>query len=354
MKQLFLGGGTLVVHLYLFLAFGSLFLKILKREEKFSWCFVPVLGMFVYYSCFELLALPMTLLLVPLHILTAVWGILMGIAGIAGAVISGKLWVQKGKSLGALVGQHRLLFVCLILLTGVQLFYGAAYYSNSADAAFYVGNVSTSLYTDTLGRYSPYTGKALSTFNVRYVTAAYYLENAVFCSLFHVHPMVLVKTITPVLVFFLANLLYYHLGMSLFWGNRKKAAGFTALVFFFGLMAGAPDFSGFLFYRTFEGKALLYALSLPCLFLLFLELYRKPEERFFWWGIFAVSLGSVCLTTSSMTVIPAAVGAAVLAMMILKKTIRPLLPAMLGILPDLCLLAFYLAVKLHYLNLPAK
>ncbi len=354
MKQLCLGGVTLVVHLYLFLAFGSLFLKVLKKEERFSWCFVPVLGMFVYYGCFELLALPMTLFLVPLHVLTASWGMIMGIVGIAGAFFSGKLWIQKGKSLAAVMRRSRLLFGCLILLTGLQLLYGAAYYSNSADAAFYVGNVSTSLYTDTLGRYSPYTGKALSGFQVRYVTAAYYLENAVFCSLFRVHPMVLVKTITPVLVFFLANLLYYHFGMALFSGNRKKAAGFTALVFFFGLMAGAPEFSGFLFYRTFEGKAMLYALALPCLFLLFLELYRNPKERLFWWSIFAVSLGTVCLTTSSMTVIPAAVGAATLVIMILKKTIRPLLPALFGILPDLCLLAFYLAVKINDLKLPAK
>lgn len=77
MKQLFLGGISLGFHFYFFLAFGSLFRKILGRKEglnRYSPLFTPVLGLFLYYGLFELLALPMTLLLVPLHVLTVVWG----------------------------------------------------------------------------------------------------------------------------------------------------------------------------------------------------------------------------------------------------------------------------------------
>lgn len=68
MKQLFLGGISLGFHFYFFLAFGSLFRKILGRKEglnRYSPLFTPVLGLFLYYGLFELLALPMTLLLVP-------------------------------------------------------------------------------------------------------------------------------------------------------------------------------------------------------------------------------------------------------------------------------------------------
>lgn len=86
MKQLFLGGISLCVHLYFFLAFGSLFRKILGRKKGCSWyspLFTPVLGLFLYYGFFEILALPMTLLLVPLHVLTVVWGAALAAVGLA-------------------------------------------------------------------------------------------------------------------------------------------------------------------------------------------------------------------------------------------------------------------------------
>ena len=92
MKQLFLGGISLGFHFYFFLAFGSLFRKILGRKEglnRYSPLFTPVLGLFLYYGLFELLALPMTLLLVPLHVLTVVWGAALAAVGLAAAFLCG-------------------------------------------------------------------------------------------------------------------------------------------------------------------------------------------------------------------------------------------------------------------------
>ncbi len=103
-----------------------------------------------------------------------------------------------------------------------QMIYVAAYDLNSADAAYYVANISTSLYTDTLGRYNPYTGFLSSVFNIRYVTAAWYLDTAAFAKVFHVHPMVWANTINPVMWTFLADLVYYQLGYALFRERGKK------------------------------------------------------------------------------------------------------------------------------------
>ena len=92
MKQLFLGGISLGFHFYFFLAFGSLFRKILGRKEglnRYLPLFTPVLGLFLYYGLFELLALPMTLLLVPLHVLTVVWGAALAAVGLAAAFLCG-------------------------------------------------------------------------------------------------------------------------------------------------------------------------------------------------------------------------------------------------------------------------
>ena len=216
-----------------------------------------------------------------------------------------------------------------------------------------------------------------SVFNIRYVTAAWYLDTAAFAKVFHVHPMVLAKTINPVMWTFLADLVYYQLGYALFRGKReetaekllsdsgrergtgffsvrKKAVAFLIAAVFFLLLAGNQEFSGFIFYRAYEGKAMLEGLVIPFLFLLFVRLYRDPEDKMAWWGLFFTALGAVCLTTSSMTVVPAAVFAGILPTALKQKKIRPLFRGGLAILPDMAVLALYLAVKLRIVILAAK
>ena len=380
MKQLFLGGISLGFHFYFFLAFGSLFRKILGRKEglnRYSPLFTPVLGLFLYYGLFELLALPMTLLLVPLHVLTVVWGAALAAVGLAAAFLCGRDWVKSGKTLAEIFKKQPGIYLLAGVLVLGQMIYVAAYDLNSADAAYYVANISTSLYTDTLGRYNPYTGFLSSVFNIRYVTAAWYLDTAAFAKVFHVHPMVLAKTINPVMWTFLADLVYYQLGYALFRGKReetaekllsdsgrergngffsvrKKAVAFLIAAVFFLLLAGNQEFSGFIFYRAYEGKAMLEGLVIPFLFLLFVRLYRDPEDKMAWWGLFFTALGAVCLTTSSMTVVPAAVFAGILPTALKQKKIRPLFRGVLAILPDVAVLALYLAVKLRIVTLAAK
>ena len=158
---------------------------------------------------------------------------------------------------------------------------------------------------------------------------------------------------------FLADLVYYQLGYELFRGKdllavRKKAVAFLAAAVFFFFLAGNQEFSGFLFYRAYEGKAMLEGLVIPFLFLLFVRIYREPEDHLAWWTLFFVSLGAVCLSTSSMTVVPAAVFAGILPTALKKKKIRPLIRAFLAILPDVAVLMLYLAVKLRIVTLVAK
>lgn len=43
------------------------------------------------------------------------------------------------------------------------------YEDTTVDAAYYVGTVSTSVYTDTLGRYNPFNGAIQKAFQARYV-----------------------------------------------------------------------------------------------------------------------------------------------------------------------------------------
>ncbi len=102
MKQLSLGGISLGFHFYFFRLSEAFSGKFWGRKEglnRYSPLFTPVLGLFLYYGLFELLALPMTLLLVPLHVLTVVWGAALAAVGLAAAFLCGRDWVKSGKTL---------------------------------------------------------------------------------------------------------------------------------------------------------------------------------------------------------------------------------------------------------------
>lgn len=99
---------------------------------------------------------------------------------------------------------------------------------------------------------------------------------------------------------------------------------------------------------------MLEGLVIPFLFLLFVRLYRDPEDKMAWWGLFFTALGAVCLTTSSMTVVPAAVFAGIFAYSAETEENPAAVPGGLAILPDMTVLALYLAVKLRIVILAAK
>ena len=111
----------------------------------------------------------MTLLLVPLHVLTVVWGAALAAVGLAAVFLCGRDWVKSARNLLEVFRCQKIICILAGLLTLGQMIYVAAYDLNAADAAFYVANISTSLYTDTLGRYNPYTGLLSSVFYVRFI-----------------------------------------------------------------------------------------------------------------------------------------------------------------------------------------
>ena len=228
MKQLFLGGISLGFHFYFFLAFGSLFRKILGRKEglnRYSPLFTPVLGLFLYYGLFELLALPMTLLLVPLHVFDGCLGRSPGSC----RTCSGFFMRQR-------LGEIRKTLAEIFKKQPGDLSSGRSPRAGSDDLCgglrsqlggcgilcgkYHVTSFIRIRWGDTI----PIPVFLSSVFNIRYVTAAGISIRRLFAKVFHVHPMVLAKTINPVMWTFLADLVYYQLGYALFRGKREETA----------------------------------------------------------------------------------------------------------------------------------
>lgn len=118
------------------------------------------------------------------------------------------------------------------------------YEDTTVDAAYYVGTVSTSVYTDTLGRYNPFNGAIQKAFQARYVFSAYPMHNAVWCRLLGIHPIVQAKQVMSCMNVVTANLIIYQIGKRLFDGNRKKADLMLVFVCVLQLFCGTIYSSG--------------------------------------------------------------------------------------------------------------
>ena len=118
------------------------------------------------------------------------------------------------------------------------------YEDTTVDAAYYVGTVSTSVYTDTLGRYNPFNGAIQKAFQARYVFSAYPMHNAVWCRLMGIHPIVQAKQVMSCMNVVTANQIIYQIGKRLFDGNRKKADLMLVFVCVLQLFCGTIYSSG--------------------------------------------------------------------------------------------------------------
>ena len=144
------------------------------------------------------------------------------------------------------------------------------------SATHYIGAVSTSVYTDTLARYSPLTGVIQRNFNLRYDLSAYPMNNAVWCVLLGIHPIVQSKVVMSVINMLMINLLIYQIGKSFFRGDEKKADLMVLFVCLMQLFSFSIYTTGtFAFMRVYEGKALLANISIPAALLVSCLLYTS-------------------------------------------------------------------------------
>lgn len=96
-----------------------------------------------------------------LHLLAWVWAAVVAVLVIASICLHLGMW-RVGKKKRRFLERKDGGFYVMLVLIGIQLYFVAALQENgSADAAYYVGSVTTNLATDSISSFDPYTGKAL-------------------------------------------------------------------------------------------------------------------------------------------------------------------------------------------------
>jgi len=328
---------VLIVFIY---CFGVFFMSLFKKNIV-SMTLTFLCGFMFFYALFEVVYLPFVLQHKPLHILTAVWMVICFVV-IAIAIII--LWKEKHNPIIVVASVCKNLPCSAWVAIAVvifQIIIVSFLDYHDGDNSYYIANTTTSVYTDSMFIYDPYTGLPLEEMNLRYALSGYGINNAVFSQFFQIHPLLLYRASLPALFMIVTNIIYYKIARSIF--NQNTLAIITFIVVAGGLnlwgIYSIYTSSIFLMGRTAQGKSLLANIILPAMFYLFLCLYQKPRSCFYWGLIFTIIIAGLSFTFTTAFTTSAFLCAFTLVLTVAKKQLKAILYALVVIAP--CIAAFF-------------
>lgn len=333
----------IIFNLILYFLLGSLITGRMKRT-RFSGSLSVLAGFFLYYSLFTLFCIPVMYRWRPLSMLSAIWGAVVLALVVLSFVLNHKIFRERGQRFAHFVMQNKGFTAGIVLLVVLQTILIVYAYQFTLDAAYYVANVTTSVETNSLNIYDPYTGDWQDHFEMRYFFATYPMNDAVVCQIFKIHPLMQTKVIMASVAVILTNMLYFMIGRELF--GRKKEAVFWLMFF-----AGIINFffitiftsSNFLITRSYEGKNLLGNVVLPAILYLYIRMLRRKRTGAEWGLLFLVCFGSTVLSSSSNMLVPAAMSVLMLPLAVFKRDWKVVPKYLFCILPCLVMLVVYVA-----------
>lgn len=380
MRELILACIGLVLEFIVFYAAGSLLVRALKIKADSSLTFI--LGYLVYFAIFEIVAVSMTLKWVSLTKATYIWTGVMVLV-----VLTAMIWAMKSKAKRRLdmhsqevLGKpqndgsiriqtepariterisdvwrnHSVMLLAAGIVVLLQCLIVVLYKDTTVDAAYYVGTVTTSVYTDTLGRYNPFNGAILKTFQARYIFSAYPMNNAVWCRLLGVHPIVQAKVVMSCMNVIIANLIIYQIGKRLFDGNRKKADLMLIFVCVLQLFCGTIYSSGtFFFTRSYEGKAILANIAMPMVLMCAIWYLQEKHSRNVWIILFITAVSALTFSGSAI-IFPIVIAAGMAPAAVMNKKFSGLVYCAVCMIPSVLYAAVFFACRIGILTLAAS
>ncbi|MCI9021236.1 MAG: hypothetical protein HFH32_10930 [Eubacterium sp.] len=330
------------------------------------------LGFFLYYAVFQALAVPMILTKQKLHILGITWAAVLAVL-LAGAVYLilqenkrsrpaydsgarqkyGKInhAMQAGRSRKQ--EERRIRDAGLWLLTALM---GCAIFCECASAvlmqrnigwdfAYYIGNMATSVATDTMYVYDGSSGLLRNTMELRYALSSFYMNTACISQATGISALVLQKYVYGILCVLLTNAIVYSFAMKVFRGDCKKTAVLVTITIVMTIFWDVYDTSGqFLLLRNYEAKAYCANVVVPMTGYLLYRLWTGIGEKSSWAGLFLTAFASVAVSMSSLVIVPVMIVIMLLAHMAVEKQLdfAVIRRGCFCLLPNVCYMAVFL------------
>lgn len=324
-------------------------------------CLHPVLpervciGFFLYFALFQVVAEFMIFTKQRLHVLGMIWMVLLIILLIiAGNIIFRQQTQEKNAcSQAASVLKIRpalsvrLLFALMVTAVLCECVSAVLMQRNIGwDFAYYIGNMATSVETDTMYLYDGSSGLLRSHLELRYALSSFYMNTAWISQMTGISALVLQKYMVGVLCVLLTNAVVYSFAMEVFQRDRKKTAMLVTITVILTIFWDVYDTAAqFLMLRNYEAKAYCANVILPMVCYLLYRIWKNSEDRKTWIELFLVSFASVAVSMSSLVLVPALTALMLLAHLIVERRwdASLILRGILCMMPNVCYFAVYFA-----------
>lgn len=297
---------------------------------------IGLIGFFVYFGLFQIAALPLILLQRPFHELVVLWLVVA-------AAVNIFVFLRGRAELGTLfqkvfAGMWRnrgLLLVTVILLILFCCWFQGTQDYVGWDTTYYIGTVGTTVEMDSMYVYDSASGTIEKTLDFRYALSAFYMHSALLCKLTGLGAMLVQKYILGTLCILMHACTLIVLGIHLFPEEEKKALFMTGLVFLLHLgFQTNYTVSEFLLVRGYEAKGFCANVVIPAVFYAILCLWKDAKRREHWFLAFAICFSSVPVSMSSLVIVPAMMGIAILAEWLRERKWQILWRAFLCVVPN--------------------
>ena len=301
--QLFISVLLIGLYLGLFFLSGSILCHILKLNE--GPVFTLVYGYFTYFCLFFIAAVIPKIIRASLTLLSFVWIAVMILIVVCFVYT---IRHSQAERLPKISGRDRL--KSIIILTAIAamvvLLNTNADYITIWDAAYYIGDVNTSVYTDSISAYDPYTGALLKEISPDYFLEMLQDHSAVMCRISSLPALLEVR-----ITLFSVNIIMFYLIVVLFSrfffpGKNGEQILFLFLFMLFDLFTyNMHTRSQILLMRGYEGKAVAANIIVFGLLYILFKFMEYDADHEIWKVGFVVSLASFGLNMTSILLVPA-------------------------------------------------
>lgn len=149
------------------------------------------------------------------------------------------------------------------------------------DFAYYIGNMTTSVATDTMYIFDGSSGLMRNSMELRYALSSFYMNTAWISQMTGVSALVLQKYTAGVLCVLLTNAVVYSFAMEVFDKDRGKAAALVTLTVILTIFWDVYDTGAqFLLLRNYEAKAYCANVVLPMVCFLLYRIWKNSMQMY--------------------------------------------------------------------------
>lgn len=319
-----------------------------NKKEKNNLILTFISGYFIEFSIFELLAIPMTFLECKFTTLFFTYSIILGIISVISIWINRKnfkeIIIENFKNIKKLPLKCILVFIMILL----QMFVLFEYMHIDDDDAFYVGNATTTIATNTISKINPSHGFPWG-WQARYVLAPFSILLATWSKLVNLHPALVAHTILPVIFLPMVYMIFGLIANEIF--NKDKNKTFTFLIllnilYIFGNYSRRTTYT-VLFLRIWQGKAFLANIIIPAIWYFMLKYMNEENKKSNFIMLIIVMISSCLVSSMGVALAPATIMVMALIYAIRDKKISYLFKFLITCTPNIICGILYLIISLN-------